>query len=122
VVGPSSAFEEGLEALSRLMIAAMAFVSWPIAASAERDEWNSFRACVELYVIDVASVVPSLEEGAALLRESLCVDEATALINAVASRSMLENVAVRDRFEAATAVVERETRLWLYETKRDVHR
>lgn len=64
-------------------VAACLIVTSAPTAQAEEAEWQRYFRCVRIHVEDVASVIQSLDEGAALISEVLCVEDESAVANAV---------------------------------------
>lgn len=93
------------------------FASAPVA-QAEEAEWQRYYRCVRIHVEDVASVIQSLDEGAALISEVLCMDEATAVANAMMRQRGDGGQSVGARFSSFLTVVLRETRGMVYQEKR----
>lgn len=90
-------------------------------ASAEEEEWNAYYDCVDRHKTDVASVIVSLDEGASLIVESLCMNESAATGNAmVRSRPNVfadNNNNYMATFLSFMSVINRETRQVLYREK-----
>ncbi len=91
------------------------------AASAQSDAetplWAAYNNCVDQHVADVARHVDSIEEGALLIFESLCQKSATNLMNIVAARPMLEDREWGARFDTARYVIQRGTRLLIFQER-----
>ncbi|MBJ6373661.1 hypothetical protein [Sedimentitalea arenosa] len=85
----------------------------------ERELWAVYHSCLDPHLPDVARHVPSLEEGADLIAESLCVDEHTELLNEIARRPTFKTTTVSESFGQALFVIKRDTKLWIYMTRRD---
>lgn len=86
-------------------------------SDAETPLWAAYHNCIDLYVADVARHVESIEEGALLIFESLCQQSAHDLMNTVAARPMLEDRDWSARFDTARYVIQRETRLLIFQQR-----
>lgn len=101
----------------------LAFAIWllgGVAAFGEEAEWRTLYECAERHVVDVARVVASVDEGAGLIVEVLCVEESTAVANAMMG-TRTDVVEQRGSFGAAftsfLTVVTREMRELVYTAK-----
>ncbi|QBY00574.1 hypothetical protein E2K80_07325 [Rhodophyticola sp. CCM32] len=91
-----------------------------MAAVGEEAEWRALYDCAEEHAVDVARVVVSVDEGAGLIVEVLCVDESTAVANAMMSTR--SDVVERSgsfgaAFTSFLSVITREMRALIYTTK-----
>ena len=92
------------------------------ATAGEAEKWHALHTCTAEHVQDVARFVVSLEEGAQLIFETLCVSETTDLANHMARHREELTGALGERFGSAKYVIERELRKELYQEKREIGR
>lgn len=95
----------------------LACVGCPVFA----EDWSEFRGCVAKQYSDVGVAWESIDEGASLIVDALCVHEATGLANQlVRSRpNVSKDHGFAGAIESFLFVIRRETRVALFEARKN---
>jgi hypothetical protein len=97
----------------------LAVTALPVLAE---EDWSSFHACLSRHKTAVEQAEPSLHEGARLVVDVLCVNEASALGNAMLKsperQDDIRQRGVGGAFTAFLSVMRRETTTVLFETRK----
>lgn len=86
-------------------------------ACAEEAEWNTLYGCLDEHKANVAAVVESVDEGAGLIVEVLCVNEGTEVANAMMrtrTQIVAQSSSYGTAFSSFLVVITREMREAIY--------